>query len=153
MKTILVGVLLVSSVAAAENKPLLKAVKTDISTSKDLPRDLAPSEVRDRMKAVDTEIAACYLDTVGERRGAGQLEIKLSIHRTGLLDRIDVATPNLPAALAKKIEGCVKSAVKDLAFPARRAETVAVVPYFWQRTAAKHGPQYSCWDPKGCRTK
>ena len=151
MKTILVGVLLVSSVASAENKPLLKAVKTDVKV---MARDLEPSEVRDRMKVVDSAIGACYLDAVGERRGAGQLEIKLSIHRTGLLDRIDVATPNLPAPVAKKIETCVKDAVKDLAFPARRTETVAVVPYYWQRTAAKNaGPQYSCWDPKGCRTR
>ena len=150
MKPILAAVLLVSSVASAENKPLLKAVTTDIKLTA---RDLEPSEVRDRMKVVDADVAACYLDAVGERRGAGQLEIKLSIHRTGLLDRIDVSTPNLPAPTAKKIETCVKAAVKDLAFPARRAETVAVVPYYWQRTAAKHGPQYSCWDPKGCRTR
>jgi len=34
----------------------------------------------------------------------------------------------------------------------RKAQTIAVVPYFYQRTAAPNsGPQYSCWDPKGCR--
>ena len=151
MKTILVGVVLVSSVASAQNKPLLKAVTSDVKV---MPRDLEPGEVRDRMKVVDAEIEACYVGAVGERRGAGQLELKLSIHRSGLLDRIDVTTPNLPSPVAKQIDTCVKAAVKDLAFPARRAETVAVVPYYWQRTAAKHaGPQYSCWDPKGCRSR
>src|SRR5688572_5427087 len=99
MKAILLGVLLVSSVASAKNIHTGKQVRETEKAK--LPRDLAPGEVRDRMKVVDAEVGACYLDTVGERPGAGRLEIRLSIHRTGLLDRIDVSTPELPEKLSK----------------------------------------------------
>jgi hypothetical protein len=150
MKALILGVLLVSSVAGAKNLSTGKQVKETEKAK--LPRDLAAHEVRDRMKVVDADVSACYLNAVGERPGAGRLEIKLAIHRTGLLDRIDVATPNLPEKLSLQIESCVKTAVKGLAFPERRNETVAVVPYFYQRIK-NPGPQYSCWDPKGCKTR
>ena len=36
----------------------------------------------------------------------------------------------------------------------RKTFTTATIPYFFQRTAAPNaGPQLSCWDPKGCRTR
>lgn len=103
------------------------------------------------MKVVDDDVSRCYLGAVGQQRGAGHLEIKLSIHRSGLLDRIEVAAPGLAPKVATKVGSCIKTAVKDLAFPASRTDTVAIVPYFYQRTAAPDsGPQYSCWNPKGC---
>lgn len=150
-KPIILIVLLVSSIASAESRQTKQVLKTAKPTV-ELPRDLDPADVRDRMKVVDGDIAQCYLDTVGAQRGAGRLEIKLSIHRTGLIDSIDVTTPSISLAKSQKVANCVKAAVKGLAFPVRRAETVAIVPYFYQRTAAPaSGPQYSCWNPKGCR--
>ena len=45
----------------------------------------------------------------------------------------------------------MKALVSELTFPARRSPTTAVIPYFYQHTAAPNaGPQLSCWDPKGC---
>lgn len=132
--------------------PTAKAVTAQAPAPKaETPRTLEPAEVTDRMRVVEAELGQCYLGTVGTLRGAGHLEIRLDIHRTGAIDAIDVATPGLPEKLWKRIDTCVRAAIGDLAFPARRASTVAIVPYFYQRTAAAHGPQYSCWDAKGCR--
>lgn len=115
-------------------------------------RTLEASEVTASIKPLNDDINHCYLAAAGDVKGAGHLEITLSIHRTGALDTIDVSTPGLPAKTAKQISSCVKTLVSDTSFPARRSSTIAVVPYFYLHTAApSSGPQLSCWDPKGCR--
>jgi hypothetical protein len=135
---LLVASILTSSVAMADAVPAA--------------RDLGPGEVREHLKGVDAAIGQCYLGAVGERAGAGKLEVVLSIHRKGLVDHIDVRAPGLPAKLVAKIDGCVRAALTGITFPARRIGTTAVVPYFWQKTAAADaGPQESCWDAKGCK--
>ena len=48
---------------------------------------------------------------------------------------------------------CIREAVEVVHFPARRNDTTAIVPYFFQHTnTLGGGPQPSCWDPKGCHT-
>ena len=48
---------------------------------------------------------------------------------------------------------CIREAVEVVKFPARRNDTTAIVPYFFQHTNTPGGgPQLSCWDPKGCHT-
>ena len=132
----LLAVLLTSSVALADTKA-----------------DLGPNDVREHLKGADAAIASCYLGTVGERAGAGKLDITLTIHRKGIVDHIDVNAPGLPAKLVTKIDACVRTALEGVTFPTRRLGTKAVVPYFWQKTAAPDaGPQESCWDAKGCKT-
>jgi hypothetical protein len=117
-------------------------------------RDLAPEEIRARVKAFDVDIGRCYRDVVGMRPGAGRLDITLEIHRTGIVDRIAIATPGLTAKLAKRVDGCVRPLLAGMRFPARRVGTVATVPYFYQRTAARGaGPVQSCWSAKGCKAK
>lgn len=115
-------------------------------------KTLEATDVAAQMKPYGETINRCYLDVAGDVKGAGKLEITLSIQRTGKLESIDVATPGLPARLAKRIATCVKTAVEDTSFPARKARTTAIVPYFYQHTAAPNsGPQLSCWNPRGCR--
>lgn len=152
MRPTVLALALVLSSTPAFAHPTAKAVtaQAPAAPKAETPRTLEPGEVSDRLRVVEAELGACYLGTVGELRGAGRLELRLDIHRTGAIDAIDVATPGLPERLWKKIDTCVRAAIGDLAFPARRAPTVAVVPYFYQRTAATHGPQLSCWNPKGC---
>jgi hypothetical protein len=142
--------LFVPAVAAADTpRALPKLAKPPVPQSK----SLEASEVADQMRFYTTDINKCYLDAAGQVRGAGKLEIKLAIHRTGKLDGIDVATPGLPARAAKKISECVKAIVTDTAFPERRAPTTAIVPFFYQHTKAPNsGPQLSCWNPRGCKT-
>jgi hypothetical protein len=145
------ALLSVTSLAHADGKrPLATMVKLEPAKQK----TLDATEIQGHMKPANDQIGRCYLDAVGDVRGAGHMEIKLSIHRTGSIESIDVATPKLSAKQTKQIDGCVRAIVKDMSFPARRATTVAIIPYFYQRTSAPGaGPQYSCWDPKGCPTK
>ena len=131
----------VSSVAFAETTTSPSSVTTS--------KDLRPDEIRERVKGMDDAIGHCYLDVVGEKQGNGKLDITLEIHRKGIVDKIMVSAPNVPANVVKKIDACVKTALAGIEFPSRRFGTVAVVPYFYQRTP-KAGPYESCWNPKGC---
>lgn len=141
--------LFVPALAIAETpRALPKLAKSTLQPSK----SLDASEVAAQMRFYTTDINDCYLATARHIKGAGKLEIKLEIHRTGQLDAIDVKTPGLPARASKQIATCVKAIVTDTVFPARKAPTTAIVPYFYQHTAAPNsGPQLSCWNPRGCR--
>jgi len=114
-------------------------------------RTLTLAEVQAQMKPVSAEISRCYLDAAAGTRAGGELRVQLEIHRRGRLDGVSVTVPGLPVKLARKVEGCVRGLVEPLEFPARRAPTTAVVPFFFQRTEAPNaGPQMSCWNPNGC---
>jgi len=115
-------------------------------------RTLAASEIAARIRPFDEDIGRCYLGAAGDLRGAGHLDILLDIHRTGVVDRVDVSTPGLSVVASHRVATCVKALVAGTSFPARRSPTIAVLPYFYQHTAAPgSGPQLSCWDPRGCR--
>lgn len=114
---------------------------------------LTSDEIRAQVRPADAEIARCYLGAIGDRAGAGHLDVTLRVHRKGIVDAIDVRAPGVSPKLAQQIEGCVRAALDGITFPARRAGTTATVPYFWQKTAAPDaGPQESCWSANGCRT-
>jgi hypothetical protein len=101
------------------------------------------------VKGLDDVIAQCYLGNVDAQLGNGKLDITLDIHRKGIVDKITIAAPGVPAKLVKKVDGCVHTALATVEFPSRRNGTVAIVPYFYQRLP-KAGPYESCWNPKGC---
>jgi hypothetical protein len=114
-------------------------------------RTLSLSEIDAKVKPLSAELSKCYLDAAAGVRGAGQLMVQLAIHRRGKLDAVTVSTPGLPAKATRKIEACVRSVVEPLEFPARRAPTTAVLPFYFQHTAAPNaGPQLSCWNASGC---
>lgn len=113
-------------------------------------KTLTQAEIDAKLKPVSGEIGKCYLDAAGSARG-GKLLVQLEIHRRGTLDAVSVEVPGLPAKAARKVEGCVRGLVEPLEFPARRAPTTAVLPYYFQRTDAPNaGPQPGCWNAKGC---
>jgi hypothetical protein len=142
-------VLFVPTVAIADApRALPQLAKSTLSPSK----SLHASEVAEQMRFYTTDINECYLTATRDVKGAGKLEIKLEIHRTGKLDAIDVTTPGLSARTSKRVADCVKAIVTDTAFPERKAPTTAIVPFFYQHTAAPNsGPQLSCWNPRGCK--
>lgn len=112
---------------------------------------LSLADITARVKPVSAEINRCYLGAAANARGGGHLVVQLAIHRRGKLEAVSVSTPGLPAKVAREIEACVRGVVAPLEFPARRASTTAVVPYYFQRTAAAGaGPQLSCWSRRGC---
>ena len=114
-------------------------------------RELSSNAVSERVDAVYPELRRCYVDTAGDVRGAGHLDVTLGIARHGSLFSVDVSTPDLPRQLAKKIDACVRAAVAELRFPTSRRDTTAVVPFYFQHTFARGaGPAYSCWNPNGC---
>ena len=146
MKTL--ALVLVSFVAIT---PLAFAGAT---VTQEAPRTLGVSEVNDVVKPLSADLERCYLDNAADAKGAGKLDVKLGIFRKGTIFSVDVATPGLPAKLAKKVEACVKKTVANakLAFPARKADTTIVIPFLFQKTNAPNsGPYESCWDPRGCR--
>ena len=114
-------------------------------------RTLTLAEVEAQVKPVSAEISRCYLDAAAGTRAGGELRVQLDIHRRGKLDAVSVAAPGLPAKLLRKVELCVRGLVEPIEFPARRAPTTAVVPFYFQRTDAPNaGPQLTCWSPRGC---
>jgi hypothetical protein len=79
----------------------------------------------------------------------GSLDLTLVISRDGNLLSLSAAAPSLSPAATHKLEACVRSAVADIEFPARRNDTTAVVPYLFHKTPGS-SPILSCWNPKGC---
>ena len=97
------------------------------------------------------EIEQCYLDEISASRRPGHLDLTFVITRDGDVLSLKAAAAGVPAKIAHKIETCIHAAVDGIQFPARRNDTTAVVPYFFQKTNAPNaGPQLSCWNPKGC---
>ncbi|MBL0217505.1 MAG: hypothetical protein IPQ07_26980 [Myxococcales bacterium] len=115
------------------------------------PLSLSAADVSGQLAPYAEQIEHCYLDRTPDVRGAGQLQLVLTVTRHGSLEALEIKTPGLAAKLAKQIDGCIRETIETVAFPARRTFTTATVPYFFQRTLAPNaGPQLSCWDPKGC---
>jgi hypothetical protein len=154
----LVMVLLVgtTSLAQAEQKPMVQKALT-ASAGKvrpDAVHTLGLGDANEGVKPVSADIERCYLDNAADVKGAGHLDVTLVVHRNGRVQQVEVKTPGLAKARSEKINACVKGLVADLKFPERKAFTTVVVPYFFQHTAAPDsGPQYSCWDPNGCKTR
>lgn len=114
--------------------------------------NLAARDVAALVNPHGAALERCYLDEAGTPSRASRLDLTLAIARDGHLLSVKAAAPGLAGKAARRVAGCVRSALDDVQFPARRHDTTAVVPYVFQRTTAPEaGPQLSCWDPKGCR--
>ncbi|MCW5803678.1 MAG: hypothetical protein KIT31_14945 [Deltaproteobacteria bacterium] len=143
--------LAVTGVAHADTP---KALTVSAGGKPDTAHHLSKVEIDARVSSVSPELRRCYLASATDVKGAGHLEVKLTVQRSGALRAVEVATPGVPVQLARAIDGCVRAAVAGLQFPAKKATNTIVVPFFFQHTAAPNsGPQESCWDPRGCRTR
>ncbi len=112
---------------------------------------LEASEIAAEVRPYAPDIERCYLDRLGDIHRAGRLDLTFVIGRDGYVVSVDAAAPGLPARTVRQMSICIREAVDAIHFPARRADTTAVVPYYFQHTNAPGGgPQLSCWDPKGC---
>lgn len=91
-----------------------------------------------------SEIKRCYLEAAvpSEPRGSARLELRFVIGREGWVRSVSATVPGLPAKPTHKLAACMREILADVRFPARRNETLAVVPYFFQKTVAPNaGPQ------------
>lgn len=142
--------LLVAAGIAHADAP--KALTATAGNKADTVHHLTKAEIDARVNPVSADIKRCYLSSAANVKGAGKLDVKLTVRRDGSLHAVEVATPGLPAQLAHTVDGCVRGAVASVTFPAKKAFNTIVVPFFFQHTAAPDsGPQHSCWDAKGCR--
>jgi len=112
---------------------------------------LEASEIAAEVRPYAPDIERCYLDRLGDVRRAGRLDLTFVIGRDGHVVSLDAAAPGLPTRTVHQVAACIREAVEPIHFPARRADTTAIVPYLFQYTNAPGGgPQLSCWNPKGC---
>jgi hypothetical protein len=112
---------------------------------------LEASEVAAEVRPYAPDIERCYLDRLGDIHRAGRLDLTFVIGRDGHVVSLDAAAPGLPSRTVHQVAACIREAVDPIHFPARRADTTAIVPYLFQHTNAPGGgPQLSCWNPKGC---
>jgi len=129
---------------------LLAAASTAHADNKQ-ERTLTKPEVEAQVLKYYEQVEKCYVDAAGDVRGAGHLDIAIAIRWDGTVDHLSTDTPGLPARTWKKVDTCVHAALDGIRFSQRRADTTAVVPYFFQHTASPNsGPQESCWSAKGC---
>jgi hypothetical protein len=114
-------------------------------------RYLTTSDVATVVGDRSADIERCYVDAMGASRRGGKLDVMFTIARNGSVLSVDTAAPGLSAVATHHMHACIRTAVEGLAFPARRNDTTAIVPYYFQRTDAPNaGPQLSCWNPRGC---
>jgi hypothetical protein len=114
-------------------------------------RSLTVDEVQAQVQPYLGQVEKCYVDAARDIRGAGHLDLAITIRWDGTVAQISSDTPGVPAKVWKQIDTCVRATLDTVRFPQRRADTTAVVPYFFQHTwAPNSGPQESCWSPKGC---
>jgi len=141
-------------VAAANPGAALTTGELRITSAPRAPRTpafLDARQVAAEVRPYAPEIERCYLDHLGDVRRAGRLDLTFVIGRDGHVVSLAAAAADLPSRTAHRVESCIRDAIDALHFPARRNDTTAVVPYYFQHTDAPGGgPQLSCWNPNGC---
>ncbi|HEY5949603.1 MAG TPA: hypothetical protein VIV40_29110 [Kofleriaceae bacterium] len=100
-------------------------------------------------------IKACYFEHGRTSRTAtGELALKLVVHRGGHIHDVSVDAPGVTGKQLRKLEACIRLQVIGWQFPVRRDFTTAILPYYFlYLDVPGAGPQYSCWNPRGCPAK
>jgi len=115
---------------------------------------LSAQDVQHQLGPVSAQIESCYLERTADVRGAGHLDLVLTVSRHGILENLAVKTPGLAPKIQKQIDNCIRETVEKVSFPAKRTQTTATVPYYFQHTYAPNaGPQLSCFSAAGCHAK
>ncbi len=112
---------------------------------------LTAAEVQQAFAPYLTAIRGCYLANARGKDVAGTLRLELIIHPNGSMFRFGFAAPGVRPPWLGKLDTCLRALATSWHLPERKGFTTAVVPYFFQRTAAPGaGPIESCWDARGC---
>jgi hypothetical protein len=101
------------------------------------------------------EIRNCYFEHGrAAKRATGELVLKLVVHRSGYIRDVVVEAPGVVGKPLRKLESCIRAKVLRWHFPVRRDFTTAILPYYFlYLDIPGAGPQYSCWNPRGCPVK
>jgi hypothetical protein len=115
-------------------------------------RSLSADQVQRYAESYYPMIKACYFEHGRVARGAtGELALKLIVHRGGHIHDVSIDAPGVTGKQLRKLENCIRLQVMGWHFPVRRDFTTAILPYYFlYLDVPGAGPQYSCWNPRGC---
>jgi hypothetical protein len=118
-------------------------------------RQLSAQELQRYAAVYYAPIRACYLQHGRVAKGStGELALELVVHRDGYVHEAKIVAPGVKGKQLKKLDACIQEQILEWHFPIRRDFTTAVLPYYFMYVdIPQAGPQYSCWNPKGCPTK
>lgn len=118
-------------------------------------RSLTADQVQRYAASYYPMIKACYFEHGRKSRDAtGELALKLIVHRGGHIHDVAIEAPGVTGKHMRKLEACIRLHVLGWHFPVRRDFTTAILPYYFlYLDVPGAGPQYSCWNPRGCPTK
>ena len=145
----LLASLLVVSTAFADEGARGRA-RDDVDT-----RSLTAEQVQRYAASYYPMIKACYFEHGRTSRTAtGELALKLVVHRGGHIHDVSIDAPGVKGKALRKLETCIRLQVIGWHFPVRRDFTTAILPYYFlYLDVPGAGPQYSCWNPRGCPAK
>jgi hypothetical protein len=125
-----------------------RGIKVDDTDS----RTLSADDIERYAATYYPAIRACYFEHGRASPAAtGELALKLVVHRSGYVRDVSLDAPGVRGRQLRKLESCVRQQVLAWHFPVRRDFTTAILPfYFLYLDLPNAGPQYSCWNPRGC---
>lgn len=118
-------------------------------------RGLTREQVEHYTGAHQPEIRACYEEqSRGIAAATGKLVLRATVLRNGSITELAVEAPGITGIRYQRLVQCIRDDVETWQLPVRRDDTQIVVPFLFQRVNAPGaGPQYSCWNPRGCPEK
>ena len=142
--------LLVSATAFADDATEPGRTRDDVDQS-----SLTADQIQHYAASYYPMIRACYFEHGRVARGAtGELALRLVVHRGGHIHDVAVDAPGVTGKQLRKLEACIRLQVLGWHFPVRRDFTTAILPYYFlYLDIPGAGPQYSCWNPRGCPAK
>jgi hypothetical protein len=118
-------------------------------------RTLTADQIEHYAASYYSAIRACYVEHGLPAKGAsGELALRLVVHRNGYIHDVSVDAPGVKGKALRNLETCIRLQVMEWHFPVRRDFTTAILPYYFlYLDVPGAGPQYSCWNPRGCPPK
>jgi hypothetical protein len=140
MRTITIAIISIIVLAAT-------SARNALADDGDEAMTLTAAEVGRYMLPYYPEVRGCILQVTD----GGRIDLNLTIHRDGSVFQLAIATRGVSQRSARRLDRCLRRLASTWHFPVRRGFTNAVVPYDLVRVRGPGlGPQYSCWDPRGC---
>ena len=142
--------LFISATALADEPTETGRTRDDVDT-----RSLTAEQVQHYAASYYPMIRACYFEHGRAAKGAtGELAVTLVVHRGGHIHDVKVDAPGVVGKHLRRLENCIRMQVLGWHFPVRRDFTTAILPYYFlYLDIPGTGPQYSCWNPRGCPAK
>jgi hypothetical protein len=148
MRTLAIALLLSSVAVASADEP-------QSTTQRQEARTLSAEEVSAYAAPYYPRVRACYFRYGLHARGStGEMSIKLVVRRDGYVRDVVIDAPGVRGRALRQLDTCIRLEALGWHFPVRRDLTTAILPYhFLYLNLPGAGPHYSCWNPRGCRSR